>query len=160
MVAKTWGAQPDQTDIEEFTPPEFVQKTRVIDVEDVEQITTSSEETPPAEPVNLPDDTIVHRHTNIAEPAGPGHNGPPSESDVENFNSAARGQLVAFVERVERLEEEKATIAEDIKEVYAEAKGTGYDVKTIRKAIQRRKMDPDTRAEQDALLELYEETLR
>ena len=67
----------------------------------------------------------------------------------------ARDQLRAFIERIERLEEEKKAIADDIKEVYAEAKANGYDTKVLRKVISLRKQDSNERAEQEALLELY-----
>lgn len=64
-------------------------------------------------------------------------------------------QLKSIVERIERLEEEKKTIADDIKEVYAEAKGNGYDVKVLRKVIAIRKRDANERAEEEAILDLY-----
>ncbi len=64
-------------------------------------------------------------------------------------------QLKNTVERIERLEEEKKTISDDIKEVYAEAKGNGYDVKVLRKVIALRKRDRDERAEEEALIDLY-----
>ena len=64
-------------------------------------------------------------------------------------------QLRSYVERVERLEEDKAAIAADIKEVFAEAKGNGFDVKIMRQVIRLRKLDKDTRDEQDTLLDLY-----
>jgi uncharacterized protein (UPF0335 family) len=67
----------------------------------------------------------------------------------------AKDQLKAFVERVERLEEEKKTIADDIKDVYAEAKGNGFDVKALRQIIKLRKQDADERREQEAILETY-----
>lgn len=67
----------------------------------------------------------------------------------------ARDQLKAFIERIERLEEEKQTIADDIKEVYAEAKGTGFDTKILRQVIRIRKQDSAERQEQEALLDLY-----
>ena len=67
----------------------------------------------------------------------------------------AAGQLRSFVERIERLEEEKAAIATDISEIYREAKGNGFDTKTLRKVIQLRKLEAHERAEQEALLELY-----
>ena len=70
-------------------------------------------------------------------------------------NSVAAGPLRAFVERVERLEEEKAALAEDIKEVYGEAKGNGFDVKILRKVIALRKLDRDERLEAAAMLDLY-----
>ena len=67
----------------------------------------------------------------------------------------AGDQLRAFVERIERLEEEKKGIAEDIKAVYAEAKGTGFDVKVLRQVIRLRKQHRNEREEQEALLDLY-----
>ncbi|MDB5593404.1 MAG: hypothetical protein JWM36_365 [Hyphomicrobiales bacterium] len=70
-------------------------------------------------------------------------------------NSVDAGHLRAFLERIERLEEEKRAIADDIKEVYAEAKGTGYDVKIMRKIVSIRRMDRDKRREEEEILELY-----
>ena len=69
--------------------------------------------------------------------------------------SVAGDQLKAFIERLERLEEEKAGIAGDIKDVYAEAKGNGFDTKVLRKIVSIRKQDHNERMEQEALLELY-----
>jgi uncharacterized protein (UPF0335 family) len=65
------------------------------------------------------------------------------------------GHLRAFIERIEKLEEEKKAIADDIKEVYAEAKGTGYDVKILRKIVSIRKQDRDQRREEEEILDLY-----
>lgn len=70
-------------------------------------------------------------------------------------DSVAQDQIRAFIERIERLEEEKSAIAGDIKEVYAEAKGNGFDTKVLRKVIAIRKQDHAERMEQEALLELY-----
>jgi len=67
----------------------------------------------------------------------------------------AKDQLKAFVERVERLEEEKKAIADDIRDVYAEAKGNGFDVKTLRTVVRLRKQDINERKEQEAILETY-----
>jgi uncharacterized protein (UPF0335 family) len=67
----------------------------------------------------------------------------------------ARDQLRSFIERIERLEEEKKTIADDIKDVYGEAKGTGFDTKILKKIIAIRKQDRDERMEQEAILETY-----
>ncbi len=67
----------------------------------------------------------------------------------------AAARLRSFIERVERLEEEKAVIAGDVKEVYAEAKGEGYDTKTLRQVVRIRKMDRAERKEREALLDLY-----
>lgn len=75
---------------------------------------------------------------------------------VKNGNNFAPERLKSFVERVERLNEEIKGLQDDRKEVLAEAKATGFDVKTIRKVIQRRKMDANERAEADALLDMYE----
>ena len=67
----------------------------------------------------------------------------------------AKDQLKSIVERVERLEEEKKTIADDIRDVFAEAKGNGYDVKALRAVIRMRKQDKDEREEQQAILDVY-----
>ena len=67
----------------------------------------------------------------------------------------AKDQLRAVVERIEHLEEEKKAISDDIRDVYAEAKGNGYDVKALRKVIRLRKQDKDERAEEEAILETY-----
>jgi len=66
-----------------------------------------------------------------------------------------KDQLKAFIERVERLEEEKKAIADDIKDVYAEAKGSGFDVKALRTIVRMRKQDPDERREEETILETY-----
>lgn len=79
-----------------------------------------------------------------------------AEKTKTNF---AKGQIKALVERIERLEEEKKTIAEDIKEVYAEAKGNGFDVKILRKVISLRKKEPAERMEEQSMLDLYLEAL-
>jgi uncharacterized protein (UPF0335 family) len=70
-------------------------------------------------------------------------------------DSVAQDQLRAFIERIERMEEEKASIAADIKEIYSEAGGSGFDKKILRKIVAIRKQDANERMEQDALLELY-----
>ena len=67
----------------------------------------------------------------------------------------AKDHLKAFVERIERLEEEKKTIADDIRDVYAEAKGTGFDVKALRTIVRLRKQDADERREHETILEIY-----
>jgi uncharacterized protein (UPF0335 family) len=67
----------------------------------------------------------------------------------------ARDQLRAIVERVERLEEEKKAISDDIRDVYAEAKGNGFDVKALRTIVRMRKQDANERAEQETILETY-----
>ncbi len=77
----------------------------------------------------------------------------------ESSQTVAAGQLRAFVERIERLEEERKTIADDIKEVYAEAKGTGFDVKAMRKIVSLRKQDQAEREEAEAMIDLYKSAL-
>ena len=68
-------------------------------------------------------------------------------------------QLRSYIERIERLEEEKAAIAADVREVYAEAKSNGFDVKIMRQVLRLRKLDHDDRSEQEALLDLYKLSL-
>jgi len=68
-------------------------------------------------------------------------------------------QLRSYIERIERLEEEKAAIAADVREVYAEAKSNGFDVKIMRQVLRLRKLDHDDRSEQEALLDLYKRAL-
>lgn len=70
-------------------------------------------------------------------------------------NSIAKDQIKSIIERVERLEEDKAAISSDIKDVYSEAKGNGFDVKALRRIVSLRKQDPDKRAEQEAILDTY-----
>jgi len=67
----------------------------------------------------------------------------------------AKDQLKAFIERVEKLEEEKKAISDDIRDVFAESKANGFDVKALRTIVRLRKMDANERAEQDAILETY-----
>ncbi|KAA5607415.1 DUF2312 domain-containing protein [Roseospira marina] len=74
------------------------------------------------------------------------------ESDVGGI---AADQLRSFIERIENLEEEKSNLQNDIKDVYAEAKSTGFDTKIMRQIVRLRKMDRDDLAEQDELLDLY-----
>lgn len=82
---------------------------------------------------------------------------PSNEPDdiTSSSQTVAAGQLRALIERIERLEEEKATIAEDIKEIYQEAKGTGFDTKAIRTIVRLRKKDQAQRQEEQAVLDLY-----
>jgi uncharacterized protein (UPF0335 family) len=67
----------------------------------------------------------------------------------------AKEHLRSFVERIERLEEEKKALADDIREVYSEAKGTGFDTKVMRQVVRLRKMESADRQEQEAMLDLY-----
>ena len=73
----------------------------------------------------------------------------------ETMNQSTAGQLKSIIERIERLEEEKKALTDDIRDVYAEAKGTGFDPKVLRKIVSLRKQDLSERQEQDALLETY-----
>ena len=68
-------------------------------------------------------------------------------------------RLRSFIKRIEKLEETKAAVAEDIKDVYAEAKSTGFDVKTIRKLVSLRKMEVEKRREEEELLDLYKSAI-
>jgi uncharacterized protein (UPF0335 family) len=74
---------------------------------------------------------------------------------TKDVGGVAGQRLKSLVERIEKLEEEKSAIGSDIKDVYGEAKGTGFDTKTLRKLIRLRKMDDEKRREEDELLELY-----
>lgn len=80
---------------------------------------------------------------NDAPPPGPGHNG------------IAAAKLKSFIERIERLETEKADIGADIREVYNEAKGNGFDTRIMREVIKLRKMEEPDRKERDELIDLY-----
>ena len=74
---------------------------------------------------------------------------------TQSNQGPARDQLRSFVERIERLEEEKKAISDDIKEVYAEAKGTGFDSKALREVVKIRKQDQHERAEQEVIVDTY-----
>lgn len=82
-----------------------------------------------------------------------------AEDITETSQTVAAGQLRSIIERIERLEEEKKTIADDIKDVYAEAKGTGFDTKAIRTLIRLRKQDQAERQEEESILDLYKAAL-
>jgi uncharacterized protein (UPF0335 family) len=71
----------------------------------------------------------------------------------------AKDQLKAIIERIERLDEERQTISDDIRDVYAEAKGNGYDVKALRTIVRMRKQDESERAEHETILETYMQAL-
>lgn len=78
---------------------------------------------------------------------------------MSDAHGVARDQLRAFIERIERLEEEKKTIGDDIKDVYGEVKSMGFDAKIVRKVIAIRKQDADERMEQEAILDTYLQAL-
>jgi uncharacterized protein (UPF0335 family) len=77
------------------------------------------------------------------------------ESNPDVLTSTAQGRLKSFIERIERLEEDKAAISADLKEVYSEAKGEGFDTKILRKVVRLRKQDKVKRDEEEALIDLY-----
>jgi uncharacterized protein (UPF0335 family) len=81
-----------------------------------------------------------------------GHNSEGTESSVTKFS---RDQLRSIIERIERLEEERKTIGDDVRDIYAEAKGSGYDVKALRSIVRLRKQDPQERQEAETILETY-----
>lgn len=77
------------------------------------------------------------------------------DDETADVGGVAGKRLKSFLDRVERLEEEKKGLADDIKDIYAEAKGVGFDVKTMRKILKLRKMEAEKRREEEELLELY-----
>jgi len=80
---------------------------------------------------------------------------PEKDAVIGGSEEVNAGHLRAFIERIERLEEEKKALAEDIKDVYAEAKGNGFDVKIMRKIVSIRKQDREKRREEEEILDLY-----
>ncbi len=76
-------------------------------------------------------------------------------SNLDTLGATAQGKLKSLIERIERLEEDKAAVASDLKEVYAEAKGEGFDTKILRKVVRLRKADLAKRQEEEALIALY-----
>ena len=76
-------------------------------------------------------------------------------TSIDTLNTSAQGKLKSLIERIERLEEDKAAVASDLKEVYAEAKGEGFDTKIVRKVVRLRKQDTAKRQEEEALIDLY-----
>ncbi|MGE4313338.1 MAG: DUF2312 domain-containing protein [Pseudobdellovibrionaceae bacterium] len=97
--------------------------------------------------------------TNVANfPAGDDEEGKASNAP-RDVGGVAGARLKAFIERIERLEEEKKAIADDIKDIYGEAKAVGYDAKILRKIVSLRKMDNEKRREEEELLELYKSAI-
>lgn len=115
----------------------------------------------PIDPNNDEEDDLV----GSAGTAGNGRplkkndNKPPKPEPADTAQAGARSQLRSFVERIERLEEEKKTIADDIKDVYGEAKSAGFDTKALRKIVSERKQDADERMEFETVLDLYRAAL-
>ena len=101
--------------------------------------------------LETPDGTKVHFTDETLKAAAKKLNGSPM--------IVAREQLRSIIERIERLEEEKKSIADDVKDVYAEAKGNGYDVAALRAIIRIRKQDANKRQEQETILETYMQAL-
>jgi uncharacterized protein (UPF0335 family) len=83
----------------------------------------------------------------------------PAAVTEEPATRFAKDQLKAIIERIERLEEEKKTISDDIRDVYAEAKGNGFEVKALRTIVRMRKQDADERKEHETILEVYMQAL-
>ena len=77
----------------------------------------------------------------------------------EETGGVSGARLRAIIQRIEKLEEDKAAVGEDLKEVYAEAKGTGFDTKVIRQIVRLRKIEVEKRRENDELLELYKSAI-
>jgi len=78
-----------------------------------------------------------------------------SMEQASSQGGVVAGELRLFIERVERLHEERAALADDVKDIFAELKGRGYDVKAVKAILKMRQQDPDERQEAEAILELY-----
>ncbi len=76
-------------------------------------------------------------------------------SEVDVLTAAAQGRLKSLIERIERLEEDRSVVSQDLKEVFLEAKGEGFDVKILRRVVRLRKQDKVKRQEEEALIDLY-----
>jgi len=88
-----------------------------------------------------------------------GGDGRKLDGDDNSAEGVAKTQLRTFIERIERMEEEKAAIAADIREIYAEAKGNGFDTKALRTIVRVRKQDANARMEQAAVVNTYSNAL-
>lgn len=82
-----------------------------------------------------------------------------SDEATETAQTVAAGQLRAIIERIERLHEERKALGDDLRDVYAEAKGTGFDTKAIKTLVRLRAMDPAERQEEETILDLYKAAL-
>lgn len=105
----------------------------------------------PSNPTEADDEDLVGGTAR----GGNGRKTTPKDNQQSGDYGVASAELRQFIERIERLEEEKKTIADDIKDVYGEAKGRGYDTKQMRKVIAIRKMDQQERMEQELILDTY-----
>lgn len=94
----------------------------------------------------------------MSEPST-GHNTGVDGQAEARTTRIAKDQLKSIIERIERLEEEKKTISDDIKDVYTEAKGAGFDVKALRTIVRLRKQDANERAEHDTIVDTYKQAL-
>lgn len=103
---------------------------------------------------DLPADT-----PGIGHNTGPAINDDTSETNDNPFEVSGLERLEGFIQRIENLEDEKANLMADIREIFAEAKAQGYDVKTMRQILKLRKMDQDDRDEMETLLEVYKRAL-
>jgi uncharacterized protein (UPF0335 family) len=102
--------------------------------------------------------TTTVSHVGASPPAG--HNTPTGTPSVpKEASTLAKDQLRSVVARIETIEEEKKALSEDVKDIYTEAKGNGYDVKALRTIIQLRKMKEGDRAEREAILDTYKQAL-
>ena len=99
--------------------------------------------------------TFPASHDDDEDEKGAAAQGGAQGVEARDVGGVSGQRLKSFIERVERLEQEKAALAEDIKEVYGEAKSVGFDVKIMRKLISLRKMDTEKRREEEEILELY-----
>lgn len=103
--------------------------------------------------ITAPGMAPIHTDTDTIARAG------SAMSKEEPATRFAKDQLRAIIERIERLEEEKKAISDDIRDVYAEAKGNGYEVKSLREIVRMRKQDADERREHETILETYMQAL-
>ena len=111
--------------------------------------------------IEFPGRPSIHTTTDaIARAADQiGASGVAEAARAHGSTQFAKDQLKAIIERVERLEEERKTISDDIRDVYAEAKGNGFDVKALRTIVRLRKQDANERAEAETILETYMQAL-
>ena len=105
------------------------------------------------------DDTVIQWPGKRGRPPAEREPVKPEAAEDQTSMQVAAGQLRAFVERIERLHEERDSIGDDLKDVYAELKGTGFDAKAVKAIVRLRKMDQAERQEAEAILDLYKAAL-